>query len=142
MSKIGELQKKLISSDLSYTSGTFLSFFPYIDTPVSIAQLQEMRAVYFKIRQHGYNIMAITINSIPERIQQMRFPFPIVQDPNGELAEMFGILKTGLNGKICLRRTFLITSDGKVLPTINDLEQAAFLQIGQGHSTASNFTTE
>lgn len=114
----------LLREWLRESQGLFVTFFPHIDTPVSKFQLEDMRNVYPTILENGYNLVAITLEQIPPSIQELELPYPIIQDIDEKLSKAFKVLKKGLSGKVCLRRTFFVSPNLKAQITINDLQEA------------------
>ncbi len=123
--KISEIKGEnhaTIFNKLLGTNGIFLSFFPHLDTPVSRFQLQNIRETYSKIRDKGYDVIVVTLKETPDIIKNQKMPFTIINDLSGTLAETFNVLRKGLSGITCLRRTFFILPNCKVFTVINDIE--------------------
>ncbi|RMG26961.1 MAG: hypothetical protein D6732_20790 [Methanobacteriota archaeon] len=115
---------KPIDEIMQGRQGVFVTFFPHIDTPVSKFQLEDMRNSYASIVQNNYDLVAVTLEDIPQAIKELELPFRVIKDKNERLAEVFRVLKKGISGKICLRRTFFLTPEFKAQITINDLNEA------------------
>ncbi len=118
------IRLKPIEEMMQGMRGIFVTFFPHIDTPVSKFQLEDMRTAYPAIIQNGYDLLAVTLEDIPQSIINLELPFKIIKDEEEELARAFKVIKKGIAGRVCLRRTFLITPDFKANTTLNDLNEA------------------
>jgi peroxiredoxin Q/BCP len=91
-----------------------LFFYTKDDTPLATREAIDFRDAALKLRQQGIQIIGVSTDA-PEAHREfaasLRLPFPLLSDPNGNLARAFGVpFQYGLDD----RRTFVIGPSGTI----------------------------
>src|SRR5437868_14104486 len=98
-----------------------LYFYPKDDTPGCTTEACEFRDAYDRFRERGVEVIGVS----PDRVDSHRkfkdkyeLPFPLLADPDHEVAESYGVWVEKKNyGKRYMgieRSTFVIDADGNV----------------------------
>ena len=110
----------IISSDLR-GSTVVLYFYPKDDTPGCTKEACGFRDNYDVLTEKGVVILGVSRDSIESHnkfTNKYSLPFPLLTDPEAEIAKKFGAYgEKKMYGRVyegVLRQTFLINKDGKI----------------------------
>jgi peroxiredoxin Q/BCP len=99
-----------------------LYFYPKDDTPGCTAQACGLRDVYGEIQDRGATVLGVSPDSETSHVtfrDKYGLPFPLLADPEHEVAELYGVWVEKNNyGKKSMgikRSTFVIDGDGDVV---------------------------
>ena len=117
-------------SDLRGKS-VILYFYPKDDTPGCTTEACEFRDAYDRFRERGVEVIGVS----PDRADSHRkfkdkyeLPFPLLADPDHEVAQAFGVWVEKKNyGKTYMgidRSTFVIGPDGSVVQAMRGIKAA------------------
>jgi thioredoxin-dependent peroxiredoxin len=98
-----------------------LYFYPKDDTPGCTTQACGIRDVYSEFRERGAVVLGVSPDDESSHLkfkEKYSLPFPLLADPDHEVAEEYGVWKErNLYGKKSMgieRSTFVIDADGNV----------------------------
>ncbi len=98
-----------------------LYFYPKDNTPGCTAQACSLRDGYAEMRQAGYEIVGVSVDSAASHqkfIDKFDLPFPLIADVDKQLVQEFGVWQEKQNyGKTYMgtvRTTFLIDENGVI----------------------------
>jgi peroxiredoxin Q/BCP len=98
-----------------------LYFYPKDDTPGCTKQACGLRDVYGEIQERGATVLGVSPDSEASHVrfrEKYGLPFPLLADPDHEVAELYGVLvEKNAYGKKSMgikRSTFVIDGEGKV----------------------------
>jgi thioredoxin-dependent peroxiredoxin len=98
-----------------------LYFYPKDDTPGCTTQACGIRDVYSEFRERGAVVLGVSPDDEASHVkfkEKYSLPFPLLADPDHEVAEEYGVWKErNLYGKKSMgieRSTFVIDADGNV----------------------------
>jgi peroxiredoxin len=97
-----------------------LYFYPQDDTPGCTVEGREFRDLHEQFRALGCAVVGVSANSAASHrafADKHGFPFTLLADESGELAEAFGVLRDGRP----LRATFVIGRDGRIARAFHDV---------------------
>ena len=108
-----------------------LYFYPKDDTPGCTTEACEFRDAYDRFRERGVEVIGVS----PDRVDSHRkfkdkyeLPFPLLADPEHEVAESYGVWVEKKNyGKTYMgidRSTFVIGPDGTVVDAMRGIKAA------------------
>jgi len=110
----------IISSDLR-GSTVVLYFYPKDDTPGCTKEACGFRDNYDALTEKGVVVLGVSRDSIESHnkfTNKYSLPFPLLTDPEAEIAKKFGAYgEKKMYGRVfegVLRQTFLITKDGTI----------------------------
>jgi peroxiredoxin Q/BCP len=96
-----------------------LYFYPKADTTGCTIESKGFRDHFDELGARDVRIVGVSVDSVEDEkkfSEKYGFQFPLVADPDGAIAEKYGVRKS--NG-LARRVTFLIGADGKVLRVID-----------------------
>jgi len=101
-----------------YAKGiTLVYFYPKADTPGCTAEACSLRDAYDKLYAQGLQIIGVSRDTAAAQKnfhEKFKLPFTLVADPDGKVADAFGVPKM-LGGLIALdQRQSFIVKDGKI----------------------------
>jgi peroxiredoxin Q/BCP len=106
-----------------------LYFYPKADTPGCTVEACEFRDKYAAIKKTGVVLLGISKDTAASQKKfQNKFslPFPLLADPEKEIANLFGVVKEknmyGKKVKGIARTTFVIGPDGKIKHIFNNVK--------------------
>ncbi|MGH7358283.1 MAG: thioredoxin-dependent thiol peroxidase [Candidatus Rokuibacteriota bacterium] len=98
-----------------------LYFYPKDDTPGCTKQACGLRDVYGEIQARGATVLGVSPDTEASHVEfreKYGLPFPLLADPDHEVAELYGVwVEKNAYGKKSMgikRSTFLIDADGNV----------------------------
>lgn len=98
-----------------------LYFYPRDQTPGCTAQACSLREGYSKLREKGYAIVGVSIDSAKSHqrfIDKYSLPFPLIADTDEKLVDIFGVWQQkSMMGKKFMgtvRTTFLVDESGVI----------------------------
>src|SRR5690606_36484830 len=98
-----------------------LYFYPRDQTPGCTAQACSLREGYSKLREKGYAIVGVSIDSAKSHqrfIDKYSLPFPLIADTDKKLVDIFGVWQQkSMMGKKFMgtvRTTFLVDESGVI----------------------------
>jgi len=102
-----------------------LYFYPKDDTPGCTTQACTFRDDIFKIRELGAEVLGVSVDSAESHAkfaEKHGLPFPLLSDPDGKTAELYGSTMEFAGMKLARRNTFLIGPDGKFAKVYTDVD--------------------
>ena len=98
-----------------------LYFYPRDDTPGCTTQACGLRDVYGEIQERGATVLGVSPDTEASHVKfrdKYGLPFPLLADPDHEVAERYGVwVEKNMYGKKSMgikRSTFVIDGDGNV----------------------------
>jgi peroxiredoxin Q/BCP len=111
-------------SDLLAGSPVVLFFYPAAFTPGCTAQSCHFRDLAAEFAAAGAHRVGISRDPVPrlkEFAERYRFDFPLLSDPDGTVAALFGVTRRLVPGPLRTRRiTFVIDRDRRILEVIHN----------------------
>ena len=98
-----------------------LYFYPRDDTPGCTTQARGLRDVYGEIQERGATVLGVSPDTEASHVKfrdKYGLPFPLLADPDHEVAERYGVwVEKNMYGKKSMgikRSTFVIDGEGNV----------------------------
>jgi peroxiredoxin Q/BCP len=98
-----------------------LYFYPRDDTPGCTKQARGLRDVYGELQERGATVLGVSPDTEASHVkfrEKYGLPFPLLADPDHEVAELYGVWVEKTNyGKTSMginRSTFVIDAEGNV----------------------------
>ena len=98
-----------------------LYFYPRDDTPGCTTQARGLRDVYGEIQERGATVLGVSPDTEASHVKfrdKYGLPFPLLADPDHEVAERYGVwVEKNMYGKKSMgikRSTFVIDAEGNV----------------------------
>lgn len=98
-----------------------LYFFPKASSAGCTRESIGFAHYYPSFRDQGVEIVGISVDDVPDQKrfgEECSLPFPLVADPEKEIARRFGVL--GVLG-VAKRVTFLLDADGRVVEVVDSI---------------------
>lgn len=102
-------------------------FYPKDDTPGCTKEACQLRDRHSEFEKQDVQVLGISLddaNAHTAFIQKYQLNFPLLSDPNGEVAERYGALWHLGVTKMARRYTFLIDPNGKIAKQYLNVEPA------------------
>lgn len=102
-----------------------LYFYPKDDTPGCTIEACKFRDDYQRIKSLGAEIIGISLDSTDSHASfasAHKLPFPLLSDPGGKVAKLYGCLFALGPLKLARRNTFLIDPKGKIAKIYREVD--------------------
>ena len=102
-----------------------LYFYPKDDTPGCTIEACKFRDDYQQIKSLGVEILGVSLDSTDSHARfanTHELPFPLLSDPGGKVAELYGCLFSLGPLKLARRNTIIIDQKGKIAKIYRDVD--------------------
>lgn len=104
-----------------------LYFYPKDDTPGCTKEACEFRDDYQRLSRMGVTLLGVSLDDIKSHqafAAKYHLPFPLLSDPDGEVAKRYGSLFKLWPLKFAKRHSFIIDPEGRVARVYRDVDPA------------------
>lgn len=102
-----------------------LYFYPKADTPGCTTEACAFRDDIFAFKKLGAKIVGISLDEVKSQkdfAEKYSLPFTLLSDPDGTVAEAYGVLSNWGVMKFAKRETFIIAPDGTIARHYQDVD--------------------
>jgi thioredoxin-dependent peroxiredoxin len=102
-----------------------LYFYPKDDTPGCTKEACEFRDDYVRLSRMGVTLLGVSLDDIKSHqafAAKYHLPFPLLSDPDGEVAKRYGSLFKLWPLKFAKRHSFIIDPEGRVARVYRDVD--------------------
>ncbi|MCG8324745.1 MAG: peroxiredoxin, partial [Thiotrichales bacterium] len=102
-----------------------LYFYPKDDTPGCTREACNFRDDILQIRELNAEVLGVSVDnqeSHAKFAEKYGLPFPLLSDPDGEIAKQYGSLWKLGPIRIAKRHTFIINGDGRIAKVYRDVK--------------------
>jgi len=102
-----------------------LYFYPKDDTPGCTLEACRFRDDYQRLKSLGAEILGVSLDNVESHARfaaNHTLPFPLLSDPGGKVAELYGCLFSLGPLKLARRNTFIIDGKGNIAMIYRDVD--------------------